>query len=152
VISLRPCSRRGNTLFLMLITAAMLTLLLSGLLYQVASLVRSAELAAVRTQCRALAEGGLEVARAQVMAAAQPVESLDLEISAPSGQCRVRVEPTRRPDTYEVFVTARQVYRSNQLASYEIQANLNTGRDKSVYQRVTCRFVPLPATQSAQGL
>ena len=124
-------------------------LFLAGVLYQVSSLVRSAELAALRTQCRALAEGGLEVARSQIATNPPPVKPLDIEVPGCLGECRVRVVPAGQAGTYHVTVTARQVYRPNQLASYEIEATLNTGPLENVYQVEAQRFGPRSGTLSA---
>lgn len=137
---LRP--NQGSSLVLMLATVMLIALLLAGVLHQVSSLVRSAELAAVRSQCRALAEGGLEVARSQVALKAPLREPLDIKFAAQTGQCRVRVMPGEPAGLYQVTVTARQDYRSTQLASYEIEAKLNTGAGVSVYYLETRRFVP----------
>ena len=137
---LRP--NQGSSLVLMLGTVMFIALLLAGVLYQVSFLVRSAELAAVRSRCRALAEGGLEVARCQVALKAPLREPLDIEVPAQAGQCKVRVVRRETAGLYQVTVTARQTYRSTQLASYEIEAGLNTGAGESVYHIKALRFVP----------
>lgn len=138
----RRTPRSGSSLVLMLATVSVVGLLLAGVLYQVSSLVRCTELAAVRSQCRALAEGGLEVARSQVATSPPGARPLEIEIPAPSGACQVWVVPRGPTGLYHVRVTARQVYRSNQLASYEIEATLNTEPPENVYEIETQRFVP----------
>ncbi len=141
-----PC--HGASLFLMLATVGMVGLLLSGLLHQVASLVRCTELAAVRTECRALAEGALEVARAQLANAPALENPFELEIAVFSGKCKVMAMPARPPGTYDVTAIGLQPYRLNQLASYEIRARLNTEQGQSVYDSISRRFVPKQASPS----
>ncbi len=135
-------SDRGSSLFLMIGTAALISILLAGLLHEAASLVGRTELAACRNQCRALAEGGLEVARSNVANGAKLQASEEITISAPSGNCLIWMEPDLQEDTFFVVVEGQQLYRPNCLAAYKIQATLNKDAKGYVYQVVSQKFVP----------
>jgi len=134
--------RRGSQLFLLLATASIVLLFLSALLFRLSVLTKQTQRAAVRAQCRALAEGGLELARAPgfVLPDAGP---RTWERETDTGTCRVSRALQSDGVCWDVVATGRQPLARGGWAVYEIQATLTGRQSGPLFLKVrSLRFFP----------